>query len=72
MTSATTGTGGAIEIHDVWAAVRRLGLYRRADMELEAVIACHRGGPLLVDRVTVAAARLVRDLRQRSAAGYFL
>jgi hypothetical protein len=71
MTAANKGPDAAIEINDVWAAVQGLRLHRRADMELEAVIAHHRGGALLVDRVTVAAAQLVHNLRQGPAAGYF-
>jgi hypothetical protein len=53
----------------IWETARRLGLYGRADDELEALIVRRRGETLLADRVTAAAARHVRDLRRALAAG---
>jgi len=69
MTSTNGATPCAVRSSDVWEAARRLGLYGQADMELEALIARHRGSLQFVDRVTVEAARFVRDLRRVSATG---
>jgi hypothetical protein len=62
----------AIQISNVWEVARRLDLYGQADMELEALIARHRGSPKLVDGVAVEAARFIRNLRREAAAGSFL
>jgi hypothetical protein len=69
MTSAESSARHGVESRDVWAAVRRFGLYELRDNELDALIVRHRGGPLLADRVIVEASRHVRDLRRSLAAG---
>jgi hypothetical protein len=72
MSSTNLSTDHVIESSDVWQAVRSLGLYSRADMELDALIAQHRGGELRVDQVTAEAARHVRELRRALATGRFM
>jgi hypothetical protein len=72
MTSTDAQTTGAIDSSKIWQTMRRLELCRQADSELEALIARHRGSPHLADRVTVEAARLVRNFRRGGAAGDFL
>jgi len=72
MTSTNSCADCTIESRDIWQAVRNLGLYSRANVELEALIARHRGGPLRADRITAEAARHVRNLRRALAAGTFL
>ena len=72
MTTANTAmTACGIECGNVWQAAQRLGLYGRADAELETLIA-HHHGTLPVDRVTVEAAHFVRGIRREAAAGTFL
>ena len=60
------------ECGNVWQTARRLGLYGRDDVELEALIAFHRTALLAADRWTIEAAHFVRGLRREAAAGTFL
>jgi hypothetical protein len=69
MTSTHSCATRGIISSDIWQAVRRDGLYRRSDVELEALMARHHLGHPAVDRVTAEAARHVRNLRRALAAG---
>jgi hypothetical protein len=69
MTSTNSCAGRGIESSEIWQAVRCQGLYRRSDVELEALTARHRPDDPDVDRVTAKAAQHVRNLRRALAAG---
>jgi hypothetical protein len=72
MTSLNADASSTIDSSEIWQMPRCLELCRRADNELEVLIALHRGSPRLSDRVTVEAARLVPNFRRGGAAGDFV
>jgi hypothetical protein len=72
VTPTNSATPSETERGNVWQIARRLGLYGRDDVELEALIALHRTATLPADRWTSEAARFVRDLRREAAVGTFL
>jgi hypothetical protein len=72
MAPTISATPSEPECGNVWQTARRLGLYGRDDVELEALIALYRTAPLPADRWTIEAAHFVRDLRREGAAGTFV
>jgi hypothetical protein len=72
MTPTHSATPSETDCGNVWQAARRLGLYGRGDVELEALIALHGTAPLPADRWTIEAAHFVRGIRREGAAGTFL
>jgi uncharacterized protein YjiS (DUF1127 family) len=69
MTSINSCAMRPIESSDIWQAARHHRLYRRSDVELEALIMRCRVDRRCVERVTAEAARHVRNLRRALAAG---
>jgi hypothetical protein len=44
-------TENTVESRDIWAAAHRIGVYGTSEEMLRALIARHRDGPVLTDRV---------------------
>lgn len=68
MTSVST-PAAEIASNDVWKAARRLNLYGRTDIELDALIVQHHEDTLPADRVIAEAARYIGGLRRALAIG---
>ena len=69
MSSTNSYAVRGVESRDIWQAVRRHGLYCRSDVELEVLMTYHHRDQAAIDRITVEAARHVRNLRRALAAG---
>ena len=68
-TKMTPASESASDADNIWEVARRLGLYGLSRAELDAVIHRRHCSPERADRIAAEAARYVRGLRIRHAAG---